>query len=408
MFLCCKHKGENMNKAEIIDATLDGKQIQELVNLITNNVNNPIVLISKNFKIIAHSNLDMVIDETWLSAMERGFITLEFGFNLNNWSKFEIENKNYIEFAEISKSKRRFYKLQFKNNFLGYLNVLEQIQDLSTIEDNDYDFIVKVLSKEIYMKATDIHTFHQFTNEDILFSLHNEEFRSEFHFLQRVDNLKINNHKNYQIVVIDIDKHTSFNADNDNLKQKILSNLKDCVIINELNYLYILSYNNNFVINQEVKKFLISNKLKLNISSSFSNLFDYKIYENEAIDALNLNKFIEDDTLITYFDDVKIFKILTTYPFKRDYINYLDDKIIEIVSFDKAHNSDLLDTLYAYLKYEKSVKIVASKLYIHRNTVNYRIRQLKEKFNVNFDDFHSLMKLYISIELYFIHEKKLD
>jgi len=397
-----------MNKAEIIEATLDGKPIQDLVNLITKNVNNPIVLISKNFKIIAHSNLNLVTDKTWLTAMERGFITLEFGFNLNNWNKFEVKNKNYLEFEKISERKRRFYKLQYKNHFLGYLNVLEQLQDLTDIDDADYNFIIKVISKEIYAKQVDIHSYHKFTNEDIMFSLHNEEFTSEFHFLQRVDNLKINNYKKYQVLVIDLDNHVSFNAHNDSLKQKILLVFEDCVIISELNYLYILLYDNIIEINQELKSFLIENKLKLNVSTEFNNLFDYKTFENEALDALKLKQYLEEELLITHFDDVKIFKILTTFQFERNYVNYLDSKIIEIIKFDKEHNSDLLNTLYYYLKYEKSVKIVASKLYIHRNTVNYRIRQLRENFNVNFDDFQSLMKLYISIELFLIHEKKLD
>ena len=397
-----------MNKCEIFERTLEGISIQELVNYLTSIINNPIVIISKNFNIISYSNQILVKDKTWQAAIKRGFITLEFGFNLSNWDKYIKPNQNYLEFNHISNKKRRFYKLEYRNQLLGYLNILESNQNINSIKENDYEFIISLISKELFFSTKEINFKQKYTNRDIMFSLHNQEFKSEYHFLQRVDNLTLNNYRTFQLIIVDIKNYFSYNAATDDLKAEISTIFNKCVIITELNFLYILLYDHTLVVNEHLIKFLKTKNLQLNVSSIFYKLYQYKIYENEAMDALNLKSYLDEQKLITYFDDVKIFKILTTYTFKRDYIHYLDNKVVALINYDQVHHSDLLNTVYNYLKYEKSVKTVASKLYIHRNTVNYRIKQVKDIFKIDFDNFNALIKIYISIELYYMHNKKLE
>jgi len=396
-----------MDKNELFDLTLKGISTQELVNYISKKFKNPVVLISKNFKIISYSDPKQVKDKTWLQAVERGFITLEFGFNLANWKKFEKTNQEYLEFKEINNNTRRFYKLNFQNNLLGYLNFLEVDTKLDQFNDEDYELAVKVLSKEVYITTSDIHNTNKYTNEDILFSLHNQDFRSEIHFKQRVDSLQLNNYSKYQLIIADIKDYISYNANTDNLKNEINNLFNNCVVITELNLLYILLCNHEFILNREVMYFLNKKNLTFNLSSPFTKLYDYKIYENEALDALDLKKYLDQEKKVTSYNDVKIFKMLTSYEFQGGYQKYLDNTITAIIEYDEIHKSELLKTLYNYLKYEKSVKIVASKLFIHRNTVNYRVKQLRELFNIDFDDFYTLVKLYLSIQLYIINEKKL-
>ncbi|MGO4383207.1 PucR family transcriptional regulator [Specibacter sp. RAF43] len=49
-----------------------------------------------------------------------------------------------------------------------------------------------------------------------------------------------------------------------------------------------------------------------------------------------------------------------------------------LVSFDKAHGAELVDTLDSYLRLNGSVAAVAEALTLHRNTVRYRLTQIAE------------------------------
>ena len=66
--------------------------------------------------------------------------------------------------------------------------------------------------------------------------------------------------------------------------------------------------------------------------------------------------------------------------------NYINSKIMQIYEDDIKNNTDNIDTLYYYLGFDKSLNIAATKLYIHRNTVSYRLMKISEIYNINFND----------------------
>ena len=49
------------------------------------------------------------------------------------------------------------------------------------------------------------------------------------------------------------------------------------------------------------------------------------------------------------------------------------------------NDNELLNTFRAYLEYNGSVSLVADKLFVHRNTINYRIHQIKELIDLDLD-----------------------
>lgn len=61
-------------------------------------------------------------------------------------------------------------------------------------------------------------------------------------------------------------------------------------------------------------------------------------------------------------------------------------KMIYLFEKDKNKNSDLIATLYAYLLNGRNVSSTAKKLYLHRNTLLYRIDQIGKKLEMNIND----------------------
>ncbi len=49
-----------------------------------------------------------------------------------------------------------------------------------------------------------------------------------------------------------------------------------------------------------------------------------------------------------------------------------------LLEYDKTHKSDLTRTLELYLRYDQSIQAVAADMYIHRNTILYRIKKIKQ------------------------------
>lgn len=67
--------------------------------------------------------------------------------------------------------------------------------------------------------------------------------------------------------------------------------------------------------------------------------------------------------------------------------------------YDNKHHSTLYDTLYAYLKNERSPLATAKDMHLHRNTLAYRLNRLNEVLPYNLDDFQTRMHILISFQI---------
>ena len=67
---------------------------------------------------------------------------------------------------------------------------------------------------------------------------------------------------------------------------------------------------------------------------------------------------------------------------------------------EQPDKREFLHTLSAYLGEERSTTAAAEVLYIHRNTVNYRIKYLKECFDWDYDD--PVLRDYLRLSIYYL------
>ena len=67
-----------------------------------------------------------------------------------------------------------------------------------------------------------------------------------------------------------------------------------------------------------------------------------------------------------------------------------------IHEYDRKNETQYFETLKVYLLNEMSYQKTAEKLFIHKNTVIYRIRRIEELFRLNLKDCRVITALYLS------------
>lgn len=82
-----------------------------------------------------------------------------------------------------------------------------------------------------------------------------------------------------------------------------------------------------------------------------------------------------------------------------DLETYCAAVILDIYHYDAEKNTEYLDTLYQYLINHLSPTKTAQALFIHKNTVLYRIKRLEELFELDFSDMRLIYKLLLSFSL---------
>lgn len=145
--------------------------------------------------------------------------------------------------------------------------------------------------------------------------------------------------------------------------------------LNPLNYIdnYVIRHLKNY---SEIKHIGVSS-----LTISIENL--YKAY-NEASNAKSIG--IKDNSFIIYYDDIGIDKLLLNVNNTQILYDLYKKFLGSIHDYDKIHKTEYENILEIYLKNNCSIQAVSKKTYTHRNTINYRIKKIKEILHDELDN----------------------
>lgn len=85
----------------------------------------------------------------------------------------------------------------------------------------------------------------------------------------------------------------------------------------------------------------------------------------------------QDKTYMAY-DDIGFYQLLMEVEDTNVLKKFYRDVLGSLVDYDEKHQTDYMVTLNSYLNNNCSVQEVARETYVHRNTVNYKIKKVKE------------------------------
>ncbi|MBZ4687046.1 MAG: transcriptional regulator, CdaR [Clostridiales bacterium] len=119
----------------------------------------------------------------------------------------------------------------------------------------------------------------------------------------------------------------------------------------------------------------------------------------EAKTALELGKFIEETNNITHFEDLGIIQLLASISHEQ-LDDFCEDYLGELISFDEKNDISLLETLYIYLKENGDFNTTAKKLFIHPNTLRYRIKKIEEILKLDLEKYENILNLLIALKIF--------
>lgn len=116
------------------------------------------------------------------------------------------------------------------------------------------------------------------------------------------------------------------------------------------------------------------------VSMPFNSIQDLLIGFKQANVALSYSK---GDAFITQCADYAWGYMLNEFiqTFKIEKMHHPAIDVLE--DYDRKNDSDLSKTFYEYLRNERSMHDTANKLYIHRNTLRYRLEQINDLIDVD-------------------------
>ncbi|MCI1664887.1 MAG: helix-turn-helix domain-containing protein [Atopobiaceae bacterium] len=357
---------------------------------------NPVTVITSSFSIVTHSKAHEVPDPIWRNAVDRGYITLEFAATLNNWDDLTDpvrgDRLERITVDQISRWRRRFFKMSYQGHLMGYLNVAECETALDDHADADYALVASILAKEISVRRTSSVGADEGRREDVVLSLINGEYVDRLHFLEMIRGTELDRSADYLVACLNVHDLLSFNAGPDTFKDQLLSFFPGAVIVVESGVLTILfDRSSHPEVDVEgdarLSTYLDAHGLVLGISDTFSELFSLKDHQRQALFALSRADADRRQGNLARYEDVKLLDLIDHIP-ASEREGYCSRGVRDMAHYDAAHHTWYLETFYQVLSCGGNASEAACALCVHRNTVRYRLERIQELFGLDPHDAH--------------------
>ena len=99
--------------------------------------------------------------------------------------------------------------------------------------------------------------------------------------------------------------------------------------------------------------------------------------------AVNMAQHMNRD--IVHFDEMGIYRLLYSVSDKAILKEMSEDLLQPLLTYDAKHNSNYVEVLEKYLEYNGSIQAVAEAMYTHRNTIIYRVTNIKKLLGTELD-----------------------
>lgn len=156
---------------------------------------------------------------------------------------------------------------------------------------------------------------------------------------------------------------------------------------------------------QRAGELIISNfkelsNLGISVSDLVNNVADIKKnYVNSLLIFKIYKEELDNQSFIHFYEDIGLFRLF-------HYINdtsvlqeFVNEKLGEVIEYDSKKEVNLLETLSYYIKNNTNLQKTSENMYVHYNTMRYRMNILKE-LGINYDDGFELMEIYLAYQLH--------
>ena len=147
----------------------------------------------------------------------------------------------------------------------------------------------------------------------------------------------------------------------------------------------------NRIIENADKKHHIT--LKAGIGSSVEYLEDVKTSRREAAEAVKVASLSDTEERLFFYKEQGIYTFISKVTDSRFLDDYVAKNIGKLIDADEINNGSLCETLASFLNHNCNVKETAQSLFIHRNTLNYRLNKIKELLGSDFENLDKCLEL---------------
>lgn len=124
----------------------------------------------------------------------------------------------------------------------------------------------------------------------------------------------------------------------------------------------------------------------------------------QAEQALKLTKRIKDSKNIIYYEELGAFRLLGLLIEKPELMDFYNETIGKLLKHDPK--GEFIKTLQTFFYHNEALKVTAEDLYIHVNTLKYRLKRVEEITNCDLRMSEDKMNIFIGMKIHELIQKE--
>lgn len=184
--------------------------------------------------------------------------------------------------------------------------------------------------------------------------------------------------------------------------RELLKNLFEsvCVLYKEG---VVVLINNSHTRFREILKKLAETLEPMNIacgiSRPFDNLFDTAKYYRQSMLALQSGLRMNHKRGMFYYDDYLMQHLFNACSCQGELIEFCHPSLFKLIDYDQQYRTDYIKSLYIYIMKFKNKPELVNSMHVHRNTLYYRIRKIEEIMNLDLNNLEDFFAIYLSFKI---------
>lgn len=379
----------------LYDHLLDYADLSQVLETAEQELSNPIIIVDESFKVLHYSKKIELTDEIWVKNIQQGYCTYEFISEVSKIKAFRSAPSSAEAFKVVCHENRItkwVSKILIGGKLAGYIVVPECHAKLTEEQVN----LMPIFSKIAAQHVSKVHYQYdskEFTEEKLLIDLLEGKITDQTELSDRLKwagqsfkpckwLILIKAYSNKRLTVKTTRLQTQFH--------KLFPNVKQLIFKGFLLLLITAKDEQGFSTEKvkQLEDILAVKKMNGLYSDMFTDLLElprqFDRLKRAQQTAVQLGKM---DSLLSY-TSMKFYQLLNDFPDndKQQLISYCHPAVLKLLQYDKENHTDYYQTLQTYLFNNQNINGTAELLYIHRNTMKYRLKKINELIGITLDN----------------------
>ncbi|MDR0435043.1 MAG: helix-turn-helix domain-containing protein [Gracilibacteraceae bacterium] len=388
-----------VKKMRILNALIERAGAQELVDVGTEVLQNPLFVSDPGIKIITRSNREDVDDVLWTETMKKGYADKKYVQEVRRQGDMaKIYNSDAPVLSQYSFSANRYLaaRIRDKSNVIGHIVVIEAWRPFQAGDEYLLATLCKAMALEL---IRDPQSMMQAVRYFSLFcDLLDQKIQTAEELRERTFSADIAFPENMSVAVIrQASEHTGISQYY--VRQALdaaIPGLLSIVRGEEVILLCGQGKDAGKSVLQKLREATAAYNLKIGVSRNFSDIIRLARYYSQAQESIRLAQYRPPAANISFYNDVYVYHLLSALAPAKRLLDFCDPLLLKLAAYDREFQTEYMLDIESYLNSGRRIKQAAEARHIHKNTMYYRLTRIGELLELDLADEEKCFALQLS------------